>query len=483
MKSTMLKLATLLVGFSLLLSGCALFNTGGTNLKAENMTLEFWGVFDASDAYDEIIAAYSQARPNIQIKYRKLRWDEYEKELLEAWAEDRGPDIFMVHNNWVGKYQTKIAAMPAVLKVPWLKQEKGAFKNRSVTVVDTVNMPSLEEMKDLFVPAVYGDTVRDGQIWGLPLAVDNLVLFYNRALLSASNVVAPPKTWNELVTMTGQITKTDNGKLVRSAIAMGTANNNNRFFDILSLLLMQQGALTVDNNGKVILDQTKAEKALDFYLDFAPRWQSNGNKILTTAYTWDDSVAPEATDAFIQGKLAMMFGYIYQWPFLKAQAPNLDIAVTGVPHMVEGGADINKGVSINLANYWLLSAAKKTKHANEAWDFIRFATLGRSRTVDANNQEVIKLRAENYLENNNGNYAKLRTPALNELISKYQKSNDQRFQPGLGQVLTAQSWYRGKDAAGMENVFKQAINAVIYENKETREVISGLWQAIQGINF
>jgi hypothetical protein len=35
----------------------------------------------------------------------------------------------------------------------------------------------------------------------------------------------------------------------------------------------------------------------------------------------------------------------------------------------------------------------------------------------------------------------------------------------------------------MENVFKQAINAVIYENKETREVISGLWQAIQGINF
>ena len=203
----MLKLATLLVGFSLLLSGCALFNTGGTNLKAENMTLEFWGVFDASDAYDEIIAAYSQARPNIQIKYRKLRWDEYEKELLEAWAEDRGPDIFMVHNNWVGKYQTKIAAMPAVLKVPWLKQEKGAFKNRSVTVVDTVNMPSLEEMKDLFVPAVYGDTVRDGQVWGLPLAVDNLVLFYNRALLSASNVVAPPKTWNELVTMTGQITK------------------------------------------------------------------------------------------------------------------------------------------------------------------------------------------------------------------------------------------------------------------------------------
>ena len=79
---------------------------------AKPITLVYWRVFDGPDAFDEIIANYKLQHPFINIEYRKLRYEEYEKELLNALAEDRGPDIFSIHNTWIKKYKTKIEPMP-----------------------------------------------------------------------------------------------------------------------------------------------------------------------------------------------------------------------------------------------------------------------------------------------------------------------------------------------------------------------------------
>src|SRR6056297_3476762 len=73
--------------------------------KMQSITLNYWRVFDGQDDFKEIIEKYNAIHPNITIKYRKLRYDEYENEILHALAEDRGPDIFSIHNTWVKKYQ------------------------------------------------------------------------------------------------------------------------------------------------------------------------------------------------------------------------------------------------------------------------------------------------------------------------------------------------------------------------------------------
>lgn len=476
MKSTLLKITILFVILATGLSGCLLGGPAAPAVKVENFSLEVWGVFDTKAAYAEIIRAYSELHPNITINYKQLRWEEYEKELVDAWAEDRGPDVFLVHNSWVGKYQTKITPLPALLKVPRLVTTQGTLKKTAKAVVDSIKTPTLEEIKNLFVPAVYADAVRDNQIWGLPLSVDSLVLFYNRTLLNVSNLTRPPKTWTELLAATKNITRTQNGKIVRSAIAMGTADNNNRVVDILSLLMLQHGGITI-SGGQLSFNQTRAQKVLEYYLSFGgnPAFSSDDRPLSYVNNTWNDGLAREATDAFIQGKLAMMFGYNYQLPFLRAQAPQLDIGVSAIPHINDNGTDdIKASQSINLANYWLLSAAKKTKHPNEAWDFIRFAAIGTAKDPATNKTSY---RAENYLLANDGLAAKLKSPALLALVEKYRE--DERFQPSINQLLTAGSWYRGANPAEMENVFKQMVDGVIYQNKEPRQAVDSLSRLAQ----
>ena len=104
------KLLILLLIFSFLLTsgfGCK----GADKATQEAMkpvTLNYWRVWDGPDAFSEIIAKYKQSHPYININYRKLRYGEYEQALLEAMAEDKGPDILSLHNTWIKKYQSKL---------------------------------------------------------------------------------------------------------------------------------------------------------------------------------------------------------------------------------------------------------------------------------------------------------------------------------------------------------------------------------------
>src|SRR3989338_4787221 len=72
---------------------------------SQPVELVWWRVWDPEDTVKEIVQQYQVRRPNVKITYRQLRFEEYEKELLNAWAEGRGPDIFSMHNTWVGAYE------------------------------------------------------------------------------------------------------------------------------------------------------------------------------------------------------------------------------------------------------------------------------------------------------------------------------------------------------------------------------------------
>ena len=104
---------TRLAGFLLLATlvvmgqGCGTPNAAPPG-ASKPVTLTYWRVLDDGDAFDQIIQGYRALHPNVSINYRKLRLDEYERELVNALAEDRGPDIISLHNTWVRSYQAKL---------------------------------------------------------------------------------------------------------------------------------------------------------------------------------------------------------------------------------------------------------------------------------------------------------------------------------------------------------------------------------------
>ena len=75
-----------------------------TQQAMQPISLNYWRVWDGPDDFKDIITEYNKLHPNIKINYRKLRYEEYEQELLEAYANDNPPDIFSIHNTWLRKY-------------------------------------------------------------------------------------------------------------------------------------------------------------------------------------------------------------------------------------------------------------------------------------------------------------------------------------------------------------------------------------------
>lgn len=419
--------------------GCKLTGSG-TAEAMKPITLTYWRVFDGSDAFQDIIAKYKALHPYITIDYRKLRYEEYEKELLNALAEDRGPDIFSIHNTWIKKYQSKLAPMPDTITMVY-PTTTGTIKKQVINQLKTTNSPSLKDLKDSFVDAVSADVVlEDGKIYGLPLSVDTLALFYNRDLFNNAGISQAPKYWNaEFFQDVKKLTKQDAKKgLIQSGIALGGSSNINRFSDILTVLMMQNGAIMINDSNQVSFNSIPPAsknsnynpglQALIFYTDFA--------NPATEVYSWNSDLT-DSLDMFIGGNLAMMLSYSYDLATIKAQAPKLNFAVAPLPQ-IEGNPPVN------FANYWVESVSKKSAHANEAWDFIQFATK----------EEQVK----SYLDKTQ------RPPALRSLIAS-QKTNDD-LGVFTSQVLTAKSWYKGRNATAAEEAIKEMIDQVVKNTGE-----------------
>ncbi|MDO8505967.1 MAG: extracellular solute-binding protein [bacterium] len=416
------------------------------------VTLKWWRVFDDEVSVRPIIESYKALHPNVTIQYRKLRFDEYEQELINALAEDRGPDILSVHNTWVQGYEGKLAPLPATVTLPF-QEIVGSLKKEVVVTLKTLPTISPRALKEQFVDVVAQDVIRTSkddkgqpreQIYGLPLALDTLVLYANRDLLNLAQIPEVPKTWTEMQSAVRKLTKLNSdGTIVQSGAALGTSRNVERATDIVALLMMQNNAQMLDISGQAAFHKTPpslertgiapGEQAIVFYTDFAKPQQD--------VYTWSEQ-EPNSLEAFLSGRTAMFLGYSYHLPLIRARASRINLAVSKAPQ-IEGNPEVN------FANYWVEGVSKKSSNQHFAWDFIQFAASAK----------------------NVGSYltATGRPTALRSLIaSQLEKEYTSVF---ASEILTAKSWYRGNNAKGAESALSDAIDSIL-AGGEPRDILN-----------
>jgi len=439
-----------LVFVFLLTAGFGCKNPGAAvEEKMKPITLNYWRVFDDQDAFTDIIAEYKLLHPNINIVYRKFRVEEYDQALLEALAEDRGPDIFSINQSDVRKYQAKLEPMPTEISMAY-QYTKGTIKKEVAYEIRTKKSPSLREIKANFADTVYDNVVLDGQVYGLPLSLETLVMFYNKDILNKSGIAQPPRDWKSFQEAVQKSTKFNaTGQIIQAGTALGTGYNIERSFDIISILIMQNGATMTDGNGFAIFNQATADKyfpgleAIQFYLDFASP--------VKNVYSWNTDM-PSSFEAFLSGKVAFMFGYNYHLPSIKARAPKLNLGLAPIPQ-------INQDNQINYANYWIESISKKSANKNEAWDFALFATSREQVTTFLNNTD--------------------RPTALKELLNS--QMDNENLYPTSVQTLTAKNWYRGKNQPAAEEAIKDMIEVLPTITKD-RDFSSTVNTSISKIN-
>jgi len=77
----------------------------------------------------------------------------------------------------------------------------GSFqKTDIIDYVKKVSTISLNGLIQNFPEVIYRDNVKDNQIYGLPLSLETMALFYNKEILDNANIPLPPQTWIELMT-------------------------------------------------------------------------------------------------------------------------------------------------------------------------------------------------------------------------------------------------------------------------------------------
>jgi multiple sugar transport system substrate-binding protein len=382
-------------------------NVGGSSVQP--VTLQFWGVFDDHNAFDKVIRDFKAQNPGIDVKYQMFTYEQYEKGFVNALAAGTGPDVLMIHNTWLPKHGNQLAPMPA-------------------GIPDTKNPFTAQSFKDQFVDVAYQDLVYNNQIYGMPLYIDTLALYYNKDLFNSAGIARPPTTWSEVNADIPLLTKQDGrGNLTQSAFSLGTARNINRSTDILQAMMIQSGVqMTATDHTSATFDQPVAgqhlgEIALQYYTNFANSRNQD--------YAWNDA-QHYSLDAFTEGTLAMMLGYAHDSQVITSKAPRLNFAIAPMPQA--STADVR-----NFANYWAGAVTLKSLHPVEAWKFVNYLASKEGITTYIN--------------------------ATNRPVARRDLVDLQRTDPTLGvfavQSLSARSWFQADNTA-IEGIFADMIDDV-----------------------
>ncbi|MCC6639372.1 extracellular solute-binding protein [Candidatus Falkowbacteria bacterium] len=444
MKYTFKHVTLFAIMASLIFTGASCSQSSDPQRSPLPVTIEWWTVFKNTSDITPLISAYEAAHPHVNVVVKNIRFEDFKDDLLDALAEDRGPDIFTIHNTEIEQYKSKISAMPATTTLEEAYQ-KGTLSKKVYS--RKVATPSFTPryINQTFLDQVVKDLYQQNQFWGVPLSVDTLALYYNKALLAAAGISLPATNYATLQEHVLKLTKQSaTGTLTQSGVAMGTANNVERYQDILSLLMMQNGTEMTNDNGTPTFqampeslgrrETLPAADALGFYSDFASPTKQ--------VYTWNES-RPNSLEAFMAGSVGYLFGYAYHLPTIKAQAPKLNLGIAKAPQ-------ITGNTEVNFANYWVEVVSNKSKNSDVAWNFLQFISQ----------PENVKL----YLEQ-----AKL--PTATKTLIDAQKE-DVEIGVFAEQLLTAKSWYQGKNPQVVDETFAQMINEYKLGTLDVDEILS-----------
>lgn len=301
--------------------------------------LVVWGTVDDATAYNNLVGLFKAENPGMEIVYYKKAENTYEQDLLRAFASGEGPDIFGVHHTWLYRYSDLITAAP-----------KEIFP--------------VSEFREQFVDVAQKDFLFGENLFGVPLYTDTLVLYYNIDLFNSAGIVFPPKDWEEFTKYSQALTKRKQaGDIAVSGAALGGGKNVAFASDILTALMLQNGALLSDATGRINFKSiggglAPIEKALEFYTSFSKQTSPN--------YSWSGTSLENSETMFAQGKAAMMLGYASTKESILRKSPRLRFAAAPFPQVK------NATIKKNYADYWGYAVYKNSPNKDAAWQFLHF---------------------------------------------------------------------------------------------------------------
>lgn len=310
----------ILFGFFVFSGLIPLFNSGPTGVGG---TVTLWGTIPERVMRTPLDGLRETLGDLYAVTYVEKSASSFDRELVEALASGRGPDLILLPHDLIARHRDKLSPIP----------------------FETL---SLRDFKDTFIEEGELYVTPSGAI-ALPLVVDPLVMFWNRDFFSRAAIAEPPRYWDEFLTLAPELTKTDDALNIReSAVALGEYRNVAHAKELLSLLFLQAGTpIVIEENGasEVVLSERQgfvvppAESALRFYTEF-----SNPVKPI---YAWNRALPP-SDDFFAADNLAVYFGFASEREALRSRSPHLNFDIAGMPQTRESKRERTFGALVGV---------------------------------------------------------------------------------------------------------------------------------------
>jgi multiple sugar transport system substrate-binding protein len=336
-------MATLVLAFALLISGCQVPppppQAGGEAAPAAaapeeaagpvTITWAFWGSPAEKATHEKVAEAFMAEHPDIKIEIMHEPWNDYFTKIQTLWASGDSsviPDVLFL-------WPTPRYAADGVLENldPWI--EKSGY-----------------DLSDYW-PALLESAMYEGSVYGLPRDIGLEVLYYNKDIFDEAGVEYPTEdwTWDDLLAAAEKLTVVEpNGRVSRYALGMEGGK--------YALWVMQNGGAILDdfrNPSKCTLDEPPAVEAIKFFADMM-----NNNYAMR-----DANLSQAGGDAavFQSGQVAMIIQNASRVSAFNEAGLNYDVQVVPIP---KGG---RRAASAGGAA-WVMSSGSDNKEA--AWTFL-----------------------------------------------------------------------------------------------------------------
>lgn len=289
----------------------AVFRGFGGDPNPYGTSVEIWGTFNAADVMLAINTIAESDQNFIVVTYVQKNARTFQNELVNAIAEGRGPDAVILPSNLLVSERAKIYPIP--------------YETLSARMI-----------RDTYVDGAEIFSRSDG-VYGIPFAVDPLVMYWNRDLFSTAGLASAPTTWESMVGSAipalVRFAPAPLFSVEQAAVSFGEYSNVTNAAEIMLMLMLQAGSALITeredgiynvslNSGVSETERRPADAALDFYTQFANPARPN--------YTWNRSL-PNDKNMFLAGELAMYFGFGSEYSSLRAGNANLNFDAAAVP--------------------------------------------------------------------------------------------------------------------------------------------------------
>lgn len=311
----------------------SMYKGGGDDEDVQQIGIvTIWGTLPEAEMSGYLRSLADSNEQYEGVSYRSIPEDQFDSRLVNALADGTGPDIVFISHERLASIRKRVQP---------ISYEAFPVRDIRSTYIDGAQIFALS----------------DG-LYAYPVALDPLVMYWNKNILSQDGFLEAPDTWEVLVNdyLPTLIRRNPDRSITRSVVAMGEYENVENSFGIISALLLQGGMVGVTESGtnyEIALTQSVGGGGdpLRASADFYTRFSRPNNSL----YSWNRSFNGDR-DRFLSEELAFYFGYGSEGVALEQQNPNLNFDIAAFP---QGAAAT---VDRTYAKFYGLAALRTSKN-------------------------------------------------------------------------------------------------------------------------